>query len=162
MKTFAEYCSEKRAEALDEGLFDKVFQKAMEKLAVLVGPDRMAKLEALLKKYDGKEIDKKALQKDLEGEFKKFKLDGDVAKEIESECADESGEPLNETVANMLIAANYGFWAAIFVKAAIGIGIPMVLGIIRAVMKNSGRARKGKNAFANAKRELDALNRQMR
>ena len=87
---------------------------------------------------------------------------GDVAKEIESECADESGEPLNETVANMLIAANYGFWAAIFVKAAIGIGIPMVLGIIRAVMKNSGRARKGKNAFANAKRELDALNRQMR
>lgn len=158
MKTFAEYCAEKRAQAIDEGVFDKVFQKAMEKLAVLIGPERMAKLEALLKKYDGKTIDKKELKNDLEKEFKTFKLDGEVAKEIQN----ESEEPVNETVANMLIAANYGFWAAIFVKAAIGIGIPMVLGIIRAVMKNSGRARKGKNAFANAKRELDALNRQMR
>ena len=158
MKTFAEYCAEKRAQAIDEGVFDKVFQKAMEKLAVLIGPERMAKLEALLKKYDGKTIDKKELKNDLEKEFKTFKLDGEVAKEIQN----ESEEPVNETIANMLIAANYGFWAAIFVKAAIGIGIPMVLGIIRAVMKNSGRARKGKNAFANAKRELDALNRQMR
>ena len=82
MKTFAEYCAEKRAQAIDEGVFDKVFQKAMEKLAVLIGPERMAKLEALLKKYDGKKIDKKELKNDLESEFKTFKLDGEVAKEI--------------------------------------------------------------------------------
>ena len=162
MKTFIEYCAEQRSADLTEGLFDKIFQKAMDKLAVLIGPERMAKLEALLKKYDGQKIDKKALQNDLNSTFKTFKLDGNVAKEIQNECVDESGEPVNETVANMLIAANYGFWTAVFVKAALGIGIPMVLGIIRAVMKNSGRARKGKNAFANAKRELDALNRQMR
>ena len=162
MKTFMEYCAEQRSADLTEGLFDKIFQKAMDKLAVLIGPERMAKLEALLKKYDGQKIDKKALQNDLNSTFKTFKLDGNVAKEIQNECVDESGEPVNETVANMLIAANYGFWTAVFVKAALGIGIPMVLGIIRAVMKNSGRARKGKNAFANAKRELDALNRQMR
>ena len=162
MKTFMEYCIEQQAEALNEGLFDKIFQKAMEKLTLLIGPERMDKLQTLLKKYDGQKIDKRALQKDLEGAFKTFKLDNNVAKEIQNECVDESGEPVNETVANMLIAANYGFWAAIFVKAALGIGIPMVLGIIRAAMKNSGRARKEKNVLAKAKKDLDALNRQMR
>ena len=162
MKTFMEYCAEQQAEALNEGLFDKIFQKAMDKLALLIGPERMGKLEALLKKYDGQKIDKKALQNDLNSTFKTFKLDNNVAKEIQNECVDENGEPVNETVANMLIAANYGFWTAVFVKAALGIGIPMVLGIIRAAVKNSGRARSGKNVFANAKKDLDALNRQMR
>lgn len=162
MKTFMEYCAEQRSADLTEGLFDKIFQKAMDKLAVLIGPERMGKLEALLKKYDGQKIDKKALQNDLNSTFKTFKLDGNVAKEIQNECVDESGEPVNETVANMLIAANYGFWTAVFVKAALGIGIPMVLGIIRAAIKNSGRARSGKNVFAKAKRDLDDLNRQMR
>lgn len=166
MKTFFEFlesCSELGYVHLNEGLFDKLFQKAMDKLAVLVGPERMGRLEAVLKKYDGqKKIDKKALEKELNGTFKTFKLDGSVAKEIQNECVDESGEPVNETVANMLIAANYGFWTAVFVKAALGIGIPMVLGIIRAAVKNSGRARSGKNAFAKAKKDLDDLNRQMR
>ena len=59
-----EYCAEQRSADLTEGLFDKIFQKAMDKLAVLIGPERMAKLEALLKKYDGQKIDKKALQND--------------------------------------------------------------------------------------------------
>ena len=165
MKTFIEYVKEQaeldRTVALDEGMFDKIFQKAMEKLAVLIGPDRMEKLVNLLSKWEGKKIDKKALKDDLDSSFKSFKLDGNVAKEIQSECVDE-GEELNETIANMLIAANYGFWTAVMIKAALGIGIPMVLAIIRAAMKKSASERRGKNPFANAKRELDSLNRQMR
>ena len=99
MKTFFEFlesCSELGYVHLNEGLFDKLFQKAMDKLAVLVGPERMGRLEAVLKKYDGqKKIDKKALEKELNGTFKTFKLDGSVAKEIQNECVDESGEPVN-------------------------------------------------------------------
>ncbi len=166
MKTFKEYLAEQaeiaREEQLDEGIFDKIFQKAMEKLAVLIGPERMEKLANLLSKWDGKKIDKKALSKELDSSFKSFKLDGNVAKEIQAECVNEEGEQINETLANMLIAANYGFWTAVFVKAALGIGIPMVLAIIRAAIKKSASERRGKNPFANAKRELDALNRQMR
>ena len=89
MKTFKEYLAEQaeiaKEEQLDEGIFDKIFQKAMEKLAVLIGPERMEKLANLLSKWDGKKIDKKALSKELDSSFKSFKLDGDVAKEIQAE-----------------------------------------------------------------------------
>lgn len=154
MKTFAQYIAEER---IDEGMFDKLFQKAMEKLAVLIGEERMKKLEALLAKWKGQNINKDALKKELEGTFKTFKLEKNVSKEIQNES-----EELDEHIVDLLICANYGFWTAIMVKAALGLGIPIVLGIIRAAIKASASARRQKNPFAKAKAELDDLNRKMR
>ncbi len=161
MKTFGEYLVE-NAGRVDEGMFDKLFQKAMEKLAVLIGPERMQKLEKLLSKWEKKDVDKKALKGELEGAFKTFKLDKDVSKEIQSECVAEGEEPLDEHIVDLLICANYGFWTAIMVKAAIGLGVPIVLGIIRAAIKACAAERRKKNPFARAKHELDQLNKQMR
>lgn len=161
MKTFNEFIIE-QTERVDEGVFDKLFQKAMEKLAILIGEDRMKKLADILAKWKGKDIDKNALKKDLEASFKTFKLDPAASKEIQDECVAEGEEPLDEHIVDLLICANYGFWTAIMVKAALGLGIPIVLGIIRAALQASAKAKRQKNPFAKAKHELDQLNRQLK
>ena len=163
MKTFSEYLKEQQSERIDEGMFDKLFQKAMEKLAVLIGENRMKKLIDILSRWKGKDIDKRVLKTELEGTFKTFKLDKNVSKEIQSECeVAEDKDSLDEHVVDLLIAANYGFWTAIMVKAALGLGIPIVLGIIRAALQASSKSKRQKNAFAKAKHDLDQLNKQLR
>ena len=163
MKTFQQYLKEHQSERIDEGMFDKLFQKAMEKLAVLIGEDRMKKLADVLAKWKGKDIDKRTLKTELEGTFKTFKLDKNVSKEIQSECEVAEGEePIDESIVDLLICANYGFWTAIMVKAAFGLGIPIVLGIIRAALQAAAKAKREKNPFARAKHELDQLNKQLR
>lgn len=163
MKTFKEYLKEHDESCrIDEGMFDKLFQKAMEKLAVLIGPERMKKLAGILAKWKDKDIDKRGLKTELESTFKTFKLDKNVSKEIQSECVDEDEEPVDESIVDLLICANYGFWTAIMVKAALGLGIPIVLGIIRAAIQVSASAKRKKNAFAKAKQDLDQLNKQLR
>lgn len=161
MKTFAEYIAEER---IDEGMFDKLFQKAMEKLALLIGDDRMKKLENLLAKWKDQNIDKAALKRDLEGTFKTFKLDPKVAKEIQAECEVSEGEeqPVNEHIADMLIAANYGFWTAIMVKAALGLGIPIVLGIIRTAIQAAAKAHRKKHPYAKMMHSVEQLKKEMK
>lgn len=163
MKSFKEYLQEHDDSCrVDEGMFDKLFQKAMEKLAILIGPERMATLEKILSRWKGKDVDKRTLKNELEASFKTFKLDPAAAKEIQSECVDEDEESVDESIVDLLICANYGFWTAIMVKAALGLGIPIVLGIIRAAIKASASAKRKKNPFAKAKHDLDQLNKQLR
>lgn len=163
MKTFKEYLKEHDESCrVDEGMFDKLFQKAMEKLAILIGPERMATLEKILSRWKGKDIDKRSLKTELETSFKTFKLDPAASKEIQSECVDEGEESVDESIVDLLICANYGFWTAIMVKAALGLGIPIVLGIIRAAIQASASAKRKKNAFAKAKQDLDQLNKKLR
>lgn len=157
MKTFQEYLKEHQSERIDEGMFDKLFQKAMEKLAVLIGPERMKKLAGILAKWNGKDIDKRGLKTELEGTFKTFKLDKDVSKEIQSES-----EQVDEAIVDLLIAANYGFWTAIMVKAAIGLGVPVVLAIINAALKAVINARLKKHPAARAAHELEDISKSLK
>lgn len=164
MKSFKQFLEEQDESCrIDEGMLDKLFQKAMEKLALLIGEERMKKLANLVAKWKSQNIDKAALKREFEGMFKTFKLEPAVSKEIQTECAvNEDGEPLNEHLADMIIAANYGFWTAVMVKAVLGLGIPVVLGIIKMAIQSAAKARRKKNPYARMIYSLDQMKRDLK